>query len=112
MQMNKFRLFTKAMPLLLLCSSAFAQDNSPSDPCLAFTCMAGKLQGNEATSGTDCISGRQSFFSIKIFTPFYNPEATAAARRTYLSTCPSTSVSENKATLEMIVQRYGRSPQE
>lgn len=112
--MTKFKLLTKAM--LICCffssASAFAEGNTQGDPCLAFTCMAGKLQGNEATSGPDCVMGRQSFFDIRVYTPYYNPGATAAARKVFLSTCPMTNISENKTTLELIIQRYGRSFQE
>lgn len=110
------RLRTVAKILLMYCifssASAFAEGNTKGDPCLAFTCMAGKLQGNEATSGPDCVMGRQSFFDIRIYTPYYNPGATAAARKVFLSSCPMTTISENKNTLELIIQRYGRSFQE
>lgn len=51
--MSKLR--TVAKILLMYCifssASAFAEGNTKGDPCLAFTCMAGKLQGNEATWG-------------------------------------------------------------
>jgi hypothetical protein len=74
-RMSKLR--TVAKILLMYCifssASAFAEGNTKGDPCLAFTCMAGKLQGNEATSGPDCVMGRQSFFEIRIYTPTTTP---------------------------------------
>ncbi|WP_407214000.1 hypothetical protein [Enterobacter kobei] len=111
--MSKLR--TVAKILLMYCifssASAFAEEILRVISVSRFTCMAGKLQGNEATSGPDCVMGRQSFFEIRIYTPYYNPGATAAARK-ISSTCPMTTISENKNTLELIIQRYGRSFQE
>lgn len=112
--MSKLRIV--ATFLLMYCifssASAIAEENKQGDPNLAFLCMAGKLQGNAATSGLDCVKGRQSFFEIRVYTPYYNPGATAAARKVFLMTSPMTSIAENKTTLELIIQRYGRSFQE
>lgn len=73
--MSKLR--TVAKILLMYCifssASAFAEGNTKGDPCLAFTCMAGKLQGNEATSGPDCVMGRQSFLRYEFTPPTTTP---------------------------------------
>lgn len=72
--------------------------------CMAFLCMAGELQGSH---GGDCEAGRQSFYSKRVFSPFYNPPATAQLRNQFLSTCPSASYGQNRAILAGIIEHYG-----
>lgn len=93
---------------IFLVSTKGAIAHAAEDPCLVFTCMAGKLQGNDATSGADCVAGRESFFDKRVYDEDgYDPEATSELRRTFLNTC--TSIGVNMPTLESIIQRYGRS---
>ncbi len=81
--------------------------NQTGDPCEMLTCMAGKLQG-DTQSG--CQPVNQRFFNVRVFTPYYNPEATARLRQTILNTCDGAVI--NKDNLEAIIERYGRSFQE
>lgn len=77
------------------------------DTCLLLTCMTGKLQGDMQPA---CQTVNQRFFNVRVFTPYYNPEATAAARKVVLNTCEGAVI--NRDNLELIIQRYGRSFQE
>lgn len=77
------------------------------NPCELLVCMAGKLQGKQQPG---CVPVNQRFFNIRVYTPWYNPEATARTRQGVLSTCQGSAI--NRATLEGIIQRYGRSFQE
>ena len=81
--------------------------NQTGDPCELLTCMAGKLQGDTQPV---CQTVNQRFFNVRVFTPYYNPEATARLRQSILNTCDGAVI--NKDNLEMIIQRYGRSFQE
>lgn len=81
--------------------------NQAGDTCELLTCMAGKLQGDTQPA---CQPVNQRFFNVRVFTPYYNPEATAGVRRGVLQSCEGATI--NKDTLEMIIQRYGRSFQE
>lgn len=81
--------------------------NQVGDPCELLTCMAGKLQGDTQPA---CQPVNQRFFNVRVFTPYYNPEATAQVRRGVVQSCEGAPI--NKDTLEMIIQRYGRSFQE
>lgn len=77
------------------------------EPCEVLTCMAGKLQGDIQPA---CQPINQRFFNIRVFTPYYNPPATARTRQGFISTCPG--ALENRPTLEMVILRYGSSFQE
>ncbi len=81
--------------------------NQTGDTCELLTCMAGKLQGDTQSA---CQAVNQRFFNVRVFTPYYNPEATARVRQSVLNTCEGAAI--NKDTLEIIIQRYGRSFQE
>lgn len=81
--------------------------NQTGDPCEVLTCMTGKLQGDMQTG---CQPVNQRFFNVRVFTPYYNPEATARLRQTILNTCDGAVI--NKDNLEMVIERYGRSFQE
>ncbi|HFR1551674.1 TPA: TrbM/KikA/MpfK family conjugal transfer protein [Shigella sonnei] len=74
------------------------------DPCEVLICMAEKVQG---APQPDCIPINQRFFSIRAYTPFYNPGATYVARQNFLYTCSGSPA--NQTILNMIMQRYGRS---
>lgn len=78
--------------------------NQVGDTWELLTCMAGKLQGDTQPA---CQPVNQRFFNVRVFTPYYNPEATAGVRRSVLQSCEGAPI--NKDTLEMIIQRYGRS---
>ncbi|WCE16359.1 MULTISPECIES: hypothetical protein [Enterobacterales] len=81
--------------------------NQVGDQCLLMTCMTGKLQGDTQPA---CQPVNQRFFNVRVFTPYYNPEATARLRQTILMQCEGSV--ENADNLEAVIQRYGRSFQE
>lgn len=77
---------------------------SAGDPCEVLICMADKLQGKNQPG---CVPVNQRFFNIRVYTPWFNPPATARTRQTFLSTCQGSAI--NRPTLTMIIQRYGYS---
>ncbi|WP_227632637.1 hypothetical protein, partial [Klebsiella pneumoniae] len=81
--------------------------NQVGDPCLLMTCMIGKLQGDTQPA---CQPVNQRFFNVRVFTPCYNPEATARLRQSILTRCVGSV--ENRDNLEAVIERYGRSFQE
>lgn len=86
--------------------SAPARAQAP-DPCSVFLCMAA-VSGFGAPSA-ECASPIGVFHAIQVWSPAFNPPATAAARRTYLMTCPGASV-PNQAVLEAIIGQWGYTP--
>ncbi|HFI3729200.1 TPA: hypothetical protein ACGP6H_004775 [Escherichia coli] len=112
--MNIKKVIIISVILAVLSSPAFAKKrhhtdglNQVGDTCELLTCMAGKLQGDTQPA---CQPINQRFFNVRVFTPYYNPEATARVRQSVFSSCEGTAI--NKDELEMIIQRYGRSFQE
>lgn len=110
--MRIFKLMLIAVLMTALTSPAIARTRvkglgSAGDPCEVLVCMAGKLQGKQQPG---CVPVNQRFFNIRVFTPWYNPPATARTRQTFLNTCQGAAI--NHATLMMIIQRYGYSFQE
>lgn len=102
------------LSLILFSASALARHHKHNhtdgvgdvgDPCEVLTCMTGKLQGDTQPA---CQSVNQRYFNIRVFTPYYNPEATAQMRRTVALMACSGSV-ENSDNVEAVTQRYGRS---
>lgn len=55
------------------------------DPCSAVICMFGMVAGGSGAS--ECASSTAEFFAIAVYTPYFNPSATALARRAFLSGC-------------------------
>lgn len=94
---------TAALGLAL---SAPARAQAP-DPCTVFLCMA-SMSGFGAPS-PGCAAPIAVFHSIQIWSPAFNPPATAAARRTYLMACPGATV-PNQAILESIIAQWGYIP--
>ncbi|MCS3809791.1 hypothetical protein FHY19_002851 [Xanthomonas arboricola] len=77
------------------------------DPCSVFLCMAA-VSGFGAPSA-ECAAPITAFHAIQIWDPYFDSPATAAARRTYLMTCPGASV-PNQAVLEAIISQWGYTP--
>lgn len=77
------------------------------DPCSVFLCMAGV--SGPGTPSPECTAPIAAFHAIQVWSPAFNPPATAAARRTYLMTCPGV-VPVNQATLELIISQWGYTP--
>lgn len=78
------------------------------DPCSVFLCMAG-VTGSGASASPECAAPIGAFHAIQVWSPAFNPPATAAARRAYLMTCPGV-VPVNQATLELIISQWGYRP--
>lgn len=114
--MRKYKVFIVTLLLMTVSTSTLAfgkkrkwtegLDNA-GEPCEVLICMSGKLDG---TMQPDCTAVNQRFFNIRVFTPYFNPEATARTRQSFLNTCQG--AVENRGTLEMVIQRFGRSFQE
>lgn len=77
------------------------------DPCSVFLCMA-SMTGAGAP-GPECTASITVFHAIQVWSPVFNPPATAAARRTYLMTCPGVTPA-NQALLELIITTWGYTP--
>lgn len=77
------------------------------DTCEMLVCMDGKVQGDMQP---DCQPVNQRFFNVRVYTPYYNPEATARTRQGVLNQCPG--AAENQAAVTAIIERFGRSFQE
>jgi len=105
-----------ALSLILLSASAFAKHHKHwhtdgvagvGDPCQILVCMTGKLQGQADPS---CQAANNQYFAIKVFTPYYNSEATAQTRKT-AALMPCSGAQLNMDKVEAITQQFGRLPQ-
>ncbi|WP_330208476.1 MULTISPECIES: hypothetical protein [unclassified Pseudomonas] len=86
--------------------SAPARAQAP-DPCSVFLCMA-SVSGF-GTPSPQCAAPIAVFHTIQVWSPAFNPPATAAARRTFLMTCPG-ATAPNQAILEAIIAQWGYTP--
>ncbi len=86
--------------------SAPARAQAP-DPCTVFLCMA-SVSGS-GTPTPECSAPIAVFHAIQVWSPQFNPPATAEARRTYLTTCPGTTPA-NQAIVESIIEKWGYRP--
>lgn len=77
------------------------------EPCAVFLCMASKSGYGSPSPG--CTAPITVFHSIQIWSPKFNAPATAAARRTYLMTCPG-ATAPNQSILESIIAQWGYRP--
>ncbi|WAH64599.1 hypothetical protein [Xanthomonas hortorum] len=87
--------------------SAPARAQAP-DPCSVFLCMA-SMVAPSTPAGPACAAPIATFHAIQVWSPAFNPPATAAARRAYLITCKG-AVPVNQATLEAIIGQWGYTP--
>jgi len=79
------------------------------DPCSVFLCMASVT--GVGTPTPECTAPIAAFHAIQIWSPYFNPPATAAARRSYLLTCTGvTTAPTNQAILEKIIAKWGYKP--
>ncbi|MBS7777349.1 TrbM/KikA/MpfK family conjugal transfer protein [Acidovorax sp. CCYZU-2555] len=77
------------------------------DPCSVFLCMASVSGFGTPTPA--CAPPIAVFHSIQIWSPAFNPSATAAARRAFLMACPGAAV-PNQPILEAIIAQWGYIP--
>jgi hypothetical protein len=73
------------------------------DPCSAIVCLGGLLQGGNG--GPACGPSASAYFSIQVWSPAFNPPATAAARQVWLEACPAGP--ETQAVIAAITETYG-----
>ena len=105
--------YAYAIPLLFVTTLAFARHHHHhnhtdgvaafGNNCEVLLCMSGKLEGDAQAT---CQSANQRYFSVQVYTPFFNPEATARLRETLLEACPGSATSQ--ADIEAITNRFGR----
>ena len=87
------------------------------DPCTLYTCMAG-MPGVVGLSGGPGCSAAIAFWhtpapaGLAVYHPpqGFNPPASAALRRTYMSTCTGATAATNAAILHAIISEYGYLP--
>lgn len=87
------------------------------DPCTLYTCMAG-MPGVVGLSGGPGCSIAIAFWhtpapaGLAVYHPpqGFNPPASAALRRTYMSTCKGATTATNAVILQTIISEYGYSP--
>jgi hypothetical protein len=68
------------------------------------------ISGAGTTGGPECTEAIAAFHAIQIWDPDFDSGATAAARRTFLMTCPGAQVATNAAILEAIITQWGYTP--
>ena len=79
-------------------------------PCEVYTCMAG-ISGAGATGGPACASSLVYWHTaLAVYSPYFNPAASALRRRRYLMTCPGAQVATNAALLSSIIATWGYVP--
>ncbi len=78
------------------------------DPCTVFLCMAG-MSGSGA-SGPECAGAIATFFSMQVWSPWFNGPATSMVRQTYLMSCPGANTGTNSAILSAIILQWGQVP--
>jgi hypothetical protein len=76
------------------------------DPCTAYTCMASVSGFGSPTPS--CAAGYAAFFSQQVWSPHYNPPATAARRMGFLMGCPGADTPGNAAILTAIINMWGQ----
>jgi hypothetical protein len=80
------------------------------DPCTVYTCMAG-ISGFGATGGPACAPAHTYWHTaLAIYSPYFNPPASAARRSAYLLTCPGATTATNAAVMEAIIAEWGSVP--
>jgi hypothetical protein len=80
------------------------------DPCTVYTCMAG-ISGDGTSGGPGCAPAITYWHTaLAVYSPYFNPPASAARRRAYLMTCPGAQVATNAAILNAIVAQWGYIP--
>ena len=75
------------------------------DNCEVLICMTGKVQGDTQAG---CQTVNQRYFNVRVFTPYYNAEATSSLRESLLNTCSG--IASNEQNVKAITQEFGRLP--
>lgn len=80
------------------------------DPCTVYTCMAG-ISGFGASGGPACTPAIAYWHSaLAVYSPFFNPPASAALRKAYMATCVGANTVSNAAVFTAIMSTWGSQP--
>lgn len=80
------------------------------DPCTVYTCMAG-VSGMGATGGPACAPALAFWHgALAVYSPLFNPPASAIRRASYLRTCRGANYAGNTAVLNAIIAAWGWVP--
>ena len=75
---------------------------NPAEACQSLICLYG-LQNHSKQPA--CLPAINKFFRIQVYTPSFNPAATAVAREKYLNQCPEAYTVEK--FIAKIIAQYG-----
>jgi len=106
----KLHSLINATALALIAATGFStpvQAQAP-DPCSMYLCMAG--MSGQGTSGPECAAPIAAFHMIQVWSPWFNPPATAMARQNYMMACPNAAVGTNAAIMASIIATWGYTP--
>ncbi len=90
-------------PILALGLSAIPLAGAWAGPCETILCLGGLLEGSNG--GSACNALTADYFAIQVWSPMFNPPATASARRAFLQTCPAGP--ETQPVIAAITATYG-----
>lgn len=80
------------------------------DPCTVYTCMAG-VSGFGASGGPACAPAIAYWHSaLAVYSPVFNPPASAALRKAYMATCVGANTASNAAVFTTIMSTWGSEP--
>lgn len=80
------------------------------DPCTVYLCMAG-ISGFGASGGPGCGPAIAYWHTaLAVYSPYFNPPASAALRKGYMGTCPGATTTTNAAVFAAIMATWGWEP--
>jgi hypothetical protein len=80
------------------------------DPCTVYMCMAG-ISGAGTSGGPACVPSLTYWHTaLAVYSPYFNPPASAARREAYLLTCPGATTATNAGVLSAIIAQWGSVP--
>lgn len=80
------------------------------DPCTLYLCMAG-ISGFGASGGPGCVSAIAYWHTaLAVYSPYFNPPASAALRKGYMAACPGATTTTNAAVFAAIMATWGWAP--
>lgn len=106
----KLRTLFIAIAIGATCLTAAPVHAQTVDPCTVYICMAG-ISGAGASGGPTCVPAHAYWHTaLAVYSPYFNPPASAARRKGYLLTCPGAITATNAAVLEAIIAEWGPVP--
>lgn len=102
---------TLALGVAASLTSAHAQ---ATDPCSVYLCMAG-ISGYGTSGGPACMAPIAYWHTpapagLAVYHPYFNPVASYALRRSYMTACPAANLGTNAAAVEAILAEWGSEP--